>query len=273
MRNKWKLEFVVALCLACFLCGCADAENSVEEASTSGWETITESAGSEMLAGEGSTVARTTENVSTESQDDWNNTSDSEDSSDESTSDRDSIPAAYGEILDTMRVAMKKEGEAVLDMDTDYLPVEFYQGYPVGYALQDIDENGTDELILEIVDEQYGNNSIYAIFTLSNDAAVQVVNYGGVRNRYYICTDGTVENQGSSGASYSNWSYYKLIDKELILQECVFTYPGGEDGTEICWYYTTTDPNNDFSKEITAEEATEITDSYTEVELDVTTLG
>jgi hypothetical protein len=266
--HKLKCELALAICLSCFLCGCSEKENSAEETSVSGWETITEGTGFETVGVEEST----SEDTSTESQDASSDDSSSEAPSSASTEENDSIPAAYREILETIRAAMKKQGEAVLEMDVDYLPAEYSQGYSVGYEMQDVDGNGVEELILETVSEQYEDSFIYAMFTLSNDEAVQVFNYGGARNRYYICSDGTVENQGSSGAAYSNWMYYKLVGTELVLQEAVFTRPDEQDETTMCWYYATTEPYEDNSTKITGEEASEIRDAYTEDEFSMTTL-
>lgn len=73
-------------------------------------------------------------------------------------------------------------------------------------------------------------------------------------------------------AAYSSWAYYKLVGIELVLQECVFTSPDEEDITRACWYYTTTEPYEDFSTEITDEQVAEIQDHYTERELSMTVL-
>ena len=266
--HKWKYELTLAICLSCFLCGCSEKENSAEETSVSGWETITEGTDSETVGVEEST----SEDTSTESQDASSDDSSSEAPSSASTEENDSIPAAYREILETIRTAMKKQGDAVLEMDVDYLPAEYLQGYSVGYEMQDVDRNGVEELMLGTVSEQYEDSFIYAMFTLSNDEAVQVFNYGGARNRYYICNDGTVENQGSGGAAYSNWTYYKLVGTELAVQEGVFTSPDEEDETVACWYYTTTEPYEDTSTKITDVKAAEIMESYVEEELNMTIL-
>lgn len=269
MRDMCKGKLAVAVCLSCFLCSCSENQDYVEETSISGWETITEGIGSEteMRDSEGETIVQQAEGASTKSQDDLGD----ETISVEPVGEVGSIPTAYSEILDTIREAMKKQVE-VLDMDTDYLPAEYYQGYSIGYAMKDIDGNGIEELILETISEQYESSFIYAIFTLSNNKAIQVVNYGGARNRYYICSDGTIENQGSGGAAYSSWTYYKLIGTELVLQEGVFTSPDEEDETMACWYYTTTAPYEDTSTKITDEKAEEIMGHYTEVELNVALL-
>lgn len=277
MQSRNMAKIMTLALLISLLCGCSANEDSVTEISSLNWEKIEESPDSE-LSEAGDVAQESTSEYATSGNTDDNVEDIAEDSEMEATLGEtadggDTMPEAYRKIIDTMCDAMKKQ-DVTLDMECDYLPAEYYQGYSVGYDIRDINGDGTEELLLETKHEQYEDSFIYAMFTLKSGEAVQLFNYGGCRNRYYLCTDGTVRNEGSSGAAYSAWIFYRLIDNELVLQECVVTAPDKEDETKPCWYYSTTNtnPEEGESTVITDEKANEIQNRYTVEELHMTVL-
>ncbi len=82
----------------------------------------------------------------------------------------------------------------------------------LGYLIKDIDGNGTDELI-------FGGNAegsttwydgiIYDIYTISDGELVHVLD-GWERNRYFLCENGVIANEGSGSAFDGTNSYFTL---------------------------------------------------------------
>ena len=115
-----------------------------------------------------------------------------------------------------------------------------YIGYSehVGYALQDLNGDGTPELIIAGTGENNNANGVICeIDTLVNGQPVQVA-CSSARDRYYLRLDGTVLNEGSGGAGHSATIVYRLEGSGLVPVESVFTYFDGKptDG----YYYSNT---------------------------------
>ena len=97
-----------------------------------------------------------------------------------------------------------------------------------GYALQDLNGDGTPELIIAGMGD--GNNSngvIYEIDTLVNGQPVQIA-CSSARDRYLLRTDGTVLNEGSGGAGHSAYVLNSVTGDGLVPSESVFTYFDGQ---------------------------------------------
>ena len=115
----------------------------------------------------------------------------------------------------------------------------FYKqsGYEtLGYIKKDLDNDGIDELIFGGTVNEDGTTIIYDIFTIQDGTDVHAV-AGWERNTYYLCTDGTIANEGSSGAAYSNWTYFKYSNAKLDMKETVYT----DDKVPGQKYYYATD--------------------------------
>jgi len=74
----------------------------------------------------------------------------------------------------------------------------------IGYAIKDLNGDGVDELVL-LTDEYI----VIAIFSMADSKPVLLANYWE-RNRAWIDEKGWIHNNGSSGASYSNNTVYKV---------------------------------------------------------------
>lgn len=125
-----------------------------------------------------------------------------------------------------------------------------------GYVLMDIDSDGVDELLL--TSGEYGElyDYIYAIVTIKDGKAYPVAYEGGARNRFYLCQNNIISNEGSNGASYSISNYYRVLNGKLIKIESVYSEPG-EDS--IVWYNTV---NHSAPKHISRAEAERIQNNY-----------
>lgn len=92
----------------------------------------------------------------------------------------------------------------------------------MGYAMKDINEDGTQELLIMEVSNQgqtsYHGERILALYTIVNDEAHFLAG-GWARNRYFLLEDGRIYNEGSSGADDSSFETYKLIENTAILEQ------------------------------------------------------
>ena len=137
---------------------------------------------------------------------------------------------------------------------------DYYQ--TPGWLLRDLDGDGIPELLLG-ADWGDGHSVIFNIYRLDGAKAVRVVD-GWNRSRWYLCTDGSLANEGSSSAFESSYSYYRYTSGELQHLETLLYLDGGSGGSP--WRYSvTTDQyvsSGDFHS-VTEAEATAVMDKYT----------
>ena len=125
--------------------------------------------------------------------------------------------------------------------DTVYLQRTREQGdaESVGYALEDLDEDGSDELLIGYIppkDFDGGADMDFWLLYTIRDGKAKLVTESWDRNRHYLCSDGTVYCEGSDGASASYVSRMQFEYGELFVTETAFTGPD-KDG-QICYCYT-----------------------------------
>ena len=166
--------------------------------------------------------------------------------------------ALLGEISDLRRSGAS---EAQTDFSHDLLSANDYCQTP-GWLLRDLDGDGIPELLLG-ADWGDGHSVIFNIYRLDGAKAVRVVD-GWNRSRWYLCTDGSLANEGSSSAFESSYSYYRYTSGELQHLETLLYLDGGSGGSP--WRYSvTTDQyvsSGDFHS-VTEAEATAVMDKYT----------
>lgn len=136
-----------------------------------------------------------------------------------------------------------------------------------GYSMMDIDGNGIDELIIGENGSGAWGRVIYNIYTIADGQMVKVI-CGWDRNRYYLCDNGLIANEGSNGASSSIYRFYSYSGTELELQEAVI-YDGYKDA-ENPWFYSTESEDVNQASNITGDEAGEIIGSYNYEKIDFT---
>ncbi len=183
---------------------------------------------------------------------------------------------SYDEIIDVISKGLK---DGFSEGYQDYLDISacFFMNNPeyeiLGYMKKDLDGDGTEELILgenaaDGSDPGEGWDSIiYDIFAMKDGKVVHVLD-GWERNRFYLCTDGTIANEGSGGAAYSSWAYYNIKDGEKTIIETVFT--DADENMQGHWYHSDKEPYEDESNEITEDEAMKIIQKYTYQKLEFT---
>lgn len=151
--------------------------------------------------------------------------------------------------------------EAQTDFSHDLLSANDYYQTP-GWLLRDLDGDEIPELLLG-ADWGDGHSVIFNIYRLDGAKAVRVVD-GWNRNRWYLCTDGSLANEGSSSAFESSYSYYRYTSGELQHLETLLYLDGGSGGSP--WRYSATADyyvsSGDF-RSVTEAEATAVRDKYT----------
>ena len=170
--------------------------------------------------------------------------------------------AAYNALLAEISDLRRSGASDVqTDFSHDLLSANDYYQTP-GWLLRDLDGDGIPELLLG-ADWGDGHSVIFNIYRLDGAKAVRVVD-GWNRSRWYLCTDGSLANEGSSSAFESSYSYYRYTSGELQHLETLLYLDGGSGGSP--WRYSvTTDQyvsSGDFHS-VTEAEATAVMDKYT----------
>lgn len=141
------------------------------------------------------------------------------------------------------------------DFSHDLLSVNDYYQSP-GWLLRDLDGDGTPELLLG-ADWGDGYGVIFNIYRLDGAKAVRVVN-GWNRSRWYLCTDGSLANEGSSSAFESSYSYYRYENGALRHLETLISLDG--------WLYSDTTDHYVGGKgfrPVSEDEASAVREKYT----------
>lgn len=134
----------------------------------------------------------------------------------------------------------------------------------LGYAKKDINNDGIKELILGDNGDGTSGSIIYDIYSINEKGELCHVLDGWERNRYYLCEDGTIANEGSNGADESTYVYYKYDSTSLsiegnIIEAVIYDATADADNP---WFYSNTSTISTNAKQITAKEAQEIRDAY-----------
>lgn len=138
----------------------------------------------------------------------------------------------YGEIIERYR-AVHRSGTGNIEKGIS----ELVNNYDfVGYALEDLDGNGVEELILATNSHGDFPYVIYEVYTLQNGSAV-CVTQSRARARYFMLQDGRFLMVGSSGAMYSNWITYGFGGASLSVQEQIWTSEEPHDMADFAPYY------------------------------------
>lgn len=176
----------------------------------------------------------------------------------------------YKEILDKYYIAISQHwsGEQLLNANLCYLCRYYDEISEIGYSFIDINKDGTNELVIgESFAEGGYTGMMFDMYTIVDNRIVQVVS-SGERDRYYLCSDYKIANEGSSGAANSQDSYYYFDGTKLVLIEAVI-YDG--DYNEVNpWFYSTTGFTKDCYIPISDDLALQIINSYTYMNINFT---
>lgn len=187
-------------------------------------------------------VEAVSENTTVDEDDDYSNIVS------EVVSESDAMPDAYTEILDKALCIIVDYSTGYTIEDGELGIVQSIEGFEtsenlerIGYACLDIDDNGTDELIIAEKGTDSGD-SILAVYTLKNDRAVLIME-GYARSRYYYLGDSLFYQEGSGGASFTYFGVYEIEDDGITISTKEYCFSGFKDESDVDsygWFYNTT---------------------------------
>lgn len=133
----------------------------------------------------------------------------------------------------------------------------------LGYLIEDIDGDGTAELLIgenAAKPDDIWDGIIYDLYTISDGELVHVFD-GWERNRYYLCENGMIANEGSNGAADSVNVYYTFDGAKISLVEAVI-YAGYIDADNPWFYSATSERYTEQAEPISEERADELKGKY-----------
>ena len=151
---------------------------------------------------------------------------------------------AYDAVIERYRTALarKDEGDSVA-YQYDISEMILYAAH-VGYATQDLDGDGTDELIIAGIGYDIPQDTfLFEIFTLQNGAPVSV-SRSTVRARLYLMNDGRLFLEGSNSAASSCYSVMQYSGGTLRFLNGLYTTDAAGDGSTD-YYFTTSNQYGD----------------------------
>lgn len=119
--------------------------------------------------------------------------------------------AAYTVTIDFLKEKIYTGWGETDPSDYDYSYIYRYPDTVFGYVQTDLNGDGSPELLIGTNDVSYlGVTEIYDIYALDPSGQSRHILSGGERDRFYITQDGTIWEQGSSGADSSFLMLYSL---------------------------------------------------------------
>ena len=154
--------------------------------------------------------------------------------------------------------------------DLCYLAGYYSDINKLGYCLLDVDNDGTDELFIGTTEDEGYEGMFFDMYTLT-DGKAELVTTSGERDRYYLCEDNTIANEGSSSAFLSVNYYYDYKSGKLSLQDGI-VYDEDID-PQNPWFYGTLDNGEDSLEPISEGAADSIKSKYKYMKLPFSSLS
>ena len=181
----------------------------------------------------------------------------------------DYVDAAYAEQIGRYYTALSEQWEEgrYFDSEMSALPYYYYEGEPldnVGFGYQDLDNDGSMELIIGAILNAEQDPVVFEIWTLVEGEPMMVAQSGS-RNRYFLQffeeeNAWYVANEGSNSAANFGTYYLMLLDGKLeVTQGIVFDAMANEANPWFMAYDLDWDASND--EPIDEEMANAILDS------------
>lgn len=140
----------------------------------------------------------------------------------------------------------------------------------IGYYLSDLDGNGTAELLIGEVSNSDYAGMFYDLYTMASGEPALIIR-SAERDRYYLCSDLSVANEGSSSAFESFWAYYNVNGSQLQLKEVVNLDSYYDQNSP--WFYSTAERWGDRSTSISESDADGIRSRYEYMKIPFTPLS
>ena len=186
----------------------------------------------------------------------------------------DEIPLVYQDFINSISKIYKGVGNARYGTYEDYSVMFEVQSVwekeekTLGYAVMDIDGDGTDELLFGEMGPDITGTPIYDLYTIADWELVHVFD-GWDRSRYYLTTDGGIMHQGSDSAFHSFTAYYAYANRELQLLRSVI-YDWNKNKSEPWFQSFVSEMDASTALPITESEAQAIMDLYSGVQIEMT---
>ena len=136
---------------------------------------------------------------------------------------------SYDEVIELYARSIKEHWDGDKIVELGFEPYCFISSLEKdGYILKDLDQDGSDELIIlsrdSLESSRYQNfeDMLYAVYTMKNGKPIRVLD-SWTRSRNYLCADGGIYNEGSDGASYSTWCIRDIKNGRIVVREGVQT--------------------------------------------------
>lgn len=129
---------------------------------------------------------------------------------------------AYATIIGEYYTVLAEEWDAarIMDSGLNYMVADSHHGKPldeIGYAVTDLDADGTAELIIgSLAEDDFFGKMIFSLYTLDNTGVPMLLFESSERNRYYYAGGIKFANLGSSGWDESFVTTLKLEEREMI---------------------------------------------------------
>ena len=139
---------------------------------------------------------------------------------------------AYADVIEKYRIAYETGNSGNEYYNEQYAwanEISPFIGYSthVGYAMKDLDEDGTPEIIIAGIEYTNDSKEVFDIYTLEDGKAVRLA-MSHFRDRYYLRTDDTLLNEGSSGAGHTLYCVMHKEGDQLVTDQTVFTFYDGD---------------------------------------------
>ena len=151
-----------------------------------------------------------------------------------------------------------------------YLAGYYSDTNKLGYCLLDVDSDGIDELFIGTTEDEGYEGMFFDMYTLT-DGKAELVATSGERDRYYLCEDNTIANEGSSSAFLSVNYYYEYKSGKLNQQDGIVY--DEEINPQSPWFYGTLDNGEDSLEPISEGAADSIKSKYKYMKLSFSPLS
>ena len=124
------------------------------------------------------------------------------------------MPAAYQQVINKDITAITEGWDWAESENADICPMisNVSSLSDLGYALMDLDGDGTDELIIA---DNGQRQVIYDLYSLVNGQLVHILS-GGERNSYELRENSVILNTGSNGAASTDYVFYHVSGGQLV---------------------------------------------------------
>lgn len=180
------------------------------------------------------------------------------------------LPLCYQELINDAKECLEGN-EAKEPEDYDFSKIIYmYSSLDdewkerLGYLIEDIDGNGTEELI-------FGENAtgawegvVYDLYTIDDGELVHVVSGGGRSDNYWFCGEGVIADELFDAYNVFGYRYYIFEGAELHLVEALLH--NEQESPENPWFYSTTQTDDCYdlvnAEPVTQEQAQAVMDKY-----------